>query len=367
MAVTLPFARTLNETPASPERRAAMLADPGFGNYFTDHQIRIAWSRERGWHDAELVPYGPVLLDPAANVLHFAQEIFEGLKAYEQPDRSVATFRPDQNARRLQASARRLALPELPEDLFVESLRLLVEQDRAWVPPAGGEASLYLRPLLFGTTPGLSVHPAAEVEYRLIASPAGSYFAGGLRPVAAWISREFVRAAPGGTGAAKTGGNYASSLAGQVEAHANGCQQVIWLDGVERRYVEEMGAMNLAFVFGEGRSARVVTPSLTGTLLAGVTRDSLLEIGRDLGYGTEERRVSVEEVADGVREGRVTEALACGTGAVVTPIGRIAHDGGSFTIGDGEPGPVTMRLRDTLTAIQRGTAEDVHGWRYRLV
>ncbi|MFZ0218361.1 MAG: branched-chain amino acid aminotransferase [Candidatus Dormiibacterota bacterium] len=363
MTDVLPFTRTPSEHRTSPERRAEILAAPGFGHHFTDHMVQIVWDREQGWHDAAIVPYGPISLDPAATVLHYAQTIFEGLKAYAQPDGSVAAFRADANARRFQASSRRLALPELPPELFVESLRTLVREDRAWVPPAGAEESLYLRPFMFGTTPHLGVEPAADVLYCVIASPSAVYFTSGAKPVRVWISKSYVRAAPGGTGAAKTGGNYAGSLVGQVEAEQHGCSQVVWLDATERRYVEEMGGMNLAFVLGEGPSARVVTPQLTGTLLPGVTRDSLLQIATDLGYGVEERRISVEEWEQGVRGGAITETFACGTAAVVTPVGSVVSDETSFEIGDGEPGPVTLRLRDALTAVQRGLAEDPHGWR----
>ena len=364
MTDVLPVARTGNPHPTSAARRAEILAAPGFGNHFTDHMVQIHWDPARGWHDAALVPYAPLSLDPGATVLHYAQTIFEGLKAYRQPDDSVAAFRPDRNAVRFRNSARRLALPELPDDLFIESLRWLVREDKDWVPPAGGEECLYLRPFMFGTQPGLGVHPSEEVLYLVIASPAASYFAGGsVKPVSVWISDDYVRAAPGGTGEAKCGGNYAGSLAGHQEAIARGYDQVVWLDAVERRYIEEMGGMNIAFVYGSGPNAKVVTPQLTGTLLPGVTRDALLQIARDLGYGAEERRVTVEEWEQGVRSGDITESFACGTAAVVTPIDRAGHTGGTFTIGDGEPGPTTMRLRDTLTAIQRGSAPDPHGWR----
>ena len=318
--------------------------------------VQIHWDRARGWHDAAVLPYAPLAVDPGAMVLHYAQTIFEGMKAYRQPDGSIAAFRPDRNAVRFRNSARRLALPELPEDLFLESLRWLVQEDRDWVPPAGGEECLYLRPLMFGTSAGLGVHPAAEVLYLVIAAPATTYFAGGsLKPVSVWISEDYVRAAPGGTGEAKCGGNYAGSLAGQEDAQARGYDQVVWLDAVERRYVEEMGGMNIAFVYGSGPNAKVVMPQLTGTLLPGVTRDALLQIARDLGYGSEERRISAQEWEQAVRAGDITETFACGTAAVVTPVGRVGHAGGTFTIGDGEPGPTTMRLRDALTSIQRGT------------
>ena len=366
MTLVQPFARTLSSRPTAPERRAEILAQPGFGKFFTDHMVTITWDAERGWHDAKVEPYHTIELDPASSVLHYGQAIFEGLKAYRQPDGSIASFRPWTNAARFRASAVRLALPELPDELFVQSLRELVDVDRDWVPGVG-EESLYLRPLMFATEVFLGVHPSREVTYLLIASPAGSYFPSGLKPVSVWISTEYVRAAPGGTGAAKCAGNYAASLAAQVDAEARGCDQVVWLDAAERRWVEEMGGMNLYFVFGSGPGARLLTPELTGSLLPGVTRDSLLQLGRDLGYEVEERRISADEWGRETASGEITEVFACGTAAVITPVGQVHHADGSFTVGDGEPGPITMRLRDELTAIQRGAAADPHGWMVPLV
>ncbi|APU17022.1 MULTISPECIES: branched-chain amino acid aminotransferase [Actinoalloteichus] len=361
MTSVLPFSRTLNPSPATPERIAEVLANPGFGRHFTDHMVRIDWTADRGWHQAGVLPYAPFEIDPAAMVLHYGQSIFEGLKAYRQADGTVATFRPEDNAARFRSSARRLAMPELPDELFLGSLHELVEVDRHWVPEHA-EESLYLRPFMFSIEIGLGVRPAAEYAYLLIASPAGAYFAGGLNPVTVWLSTEFVRASPGGTGAAKFAGNYAASLLAQAQAAEQGCDQVVWLDAVERRWVEEMGGMNLCFVWGSGADATIVTPELTGTLLAGVTRDSLLRLSRDLGYRTEERRVSVEEWESGVASGEITEVFACGTAAVITPVGGARYEGGSFVIGDGKTGAVTQRLRDALIAIQRGTAPDAHGW-----
>ncbi len=313
------------------------------------------------WHDARVVPYGPFTLDPAAMVLHYGQEIFEGLKAYAQPDGSVATFRPDVNADRLISSADRLGMPRLPPDLFLASLRELVEADRAWVP-TGEEASLYLRPFMFAAEVGLGVRPANKYLYSVIASPAGAYFAGGLKPVSVWWSTEYVRAAPGGMGAAKTGGNYAASLAAQAQAAEQGCDQVVWLDAVERRWVEEMGGMNLFFVFGSGSDAEVVTPELSGSLLPGVTRNSLLQLARDRGYRTTERRISTDEWAKKVDSEELTEVFACGTAAVITPVGSVKHAEGGFDIGGGDPGPLTMELRAALTGLQRGELPDPHGW-----
>jgi branched-chain amino acid aminotransferase len=355
------FTRTPHPSPATPERIAEVLANPGFGMHFTDHMVTIRYNRTQGWHDAKVEPYRPITLDPAAMVLHYGQAIFEGLKAYRQPDGTVASFRPEANASRFRRSARRLAMPELPDDLFLASLRELVDVDRRWVPEQD-EESLYLRPFMISTEVGLGVRPANEYLYVLIGSPAGSYFASGVRPVSVWLSTEYVRAAPGGTGAAKFAGNYAASLVAQAQAAEQGCDQVVWLDAVERRWVEEMGGMNLFFVFGSGADARVVTPELSGALLAGVTRDSLLTLASSLGYQVEERRISTEEWEKKAESGELTEVFACGTAAVITPVGSVKHAEGEFTISGGATGEVSMRLRETLTGIQRGTAPDPHGW-----
>jgi branched-chain amino acid aminotransferase len=250
--------------------------------------------------------------------------------------------------------------------VFIDSLRELIAVDKAWVPPAGGEESLYLRPFIFATESGLGVRPATQYRYMVIASPAGAYFKGGVKPVSVWLSTEYVRASPGGTGAAKFGGNYAASLLAQAEAAENGCDQVVWLDAIERRYVEEMGGMNLFFVFGSGGSARLVTPELSGSLLPGITRDSLLQLASDAGFGVEERRIDVAEWQKKVASGEITEVFACGTAAVITPVSTVKDGNGQFAIGDGKPGEVTMALRDTLTGIQRGTFADTHGWMARL-
>jgi branched-chain amino acid aminotransferase len=366
MTAALSFSRTPNPAPVPAQRRAEILAHPGFGQYFTDHMVTMWWDRELGWHEAAVEPYRGLQLDPAVMVLHYGQEIFEGLKAYRQPDGSIASFRPWSNAARFRNSARRLAMPELPDELFIASLRELIAVDGEWVPPAGGEEALYLRPFMIATEVGLGVRPAVKCEYMLIASPSGPYFRDGVKPVNVWLCTEYVRAAPGGTGEIKCGGNYAASLAAQAQAMQMGCDQVVWLDAVERRWIEEMGSNNLFFVFGEGVNAHLVTPSLTGTLLPGITRDSLLTLGRELGYTTEERRISIEELEKKVESGEITEVFACGTAAVITPIGRVTHAQGEFPIRDGEPGPITMRLRDTLTSIQRGRTPDTHDWMYPL-
>jgi branched-chain amino acid aminotransferase len=328
--------------------------------------VSINYTEGRGWHDAQVLPYGPIELDPSAVVLHYAQEVFEGLKAYRWNNDAIVSFRPEANAARLRRSARRIAIPELPEELFIESLRQLIAVDEKWVPAAGGEESLYLRPFIFATEPGLGVRPANEYRYMVIGGPAGAYFKGGIRPVSVWLSTEYVRASPGGTGAAKFGGNYAASLLAQAEAADHGCDQVVWLDALERRYIEEMGGMNLFFVFGSGGSARLVTPELSGSLLPGITRDSLLQLATDAGFAIEERKIDVEEWRKGVAAGEITEVFACGTAAVITPVSHVKYGDGEFTIADGEPGEVTMALRDTLTGIQRGTFADTHGWMARL-
>ncbi|MEV0748158.1 branched-chain amino acid aminotransferase [Streptomyces sp. NBC_01220] len=351
-----------SSNPLSDAEREAILVKPGFGRYFTDHMVTIKWTEGRGWHDAQLVPYAPLSIDPANMTLHYGQEIFEGLKAYRQPDGTVATFRPEANAERFQRSANRLAMPELPVETFVEACDALVRQDAAWVPAHGGEESLYLRPFMIATEVGLGVRPSNEYLFLVIASPAGAYFPGGVKPVSIWLSEDRVRAVPGGMGDAKTGGNYAASLLAQAEAAAKGCDQVAYLDAVEHKWVEELGGMNLYFVYGN----KIVTPALTGSLLAGITRDSLLRLAADLGYEPEESRVSIDQWRDDTANGTLTEVFACGTAAVITPVGVVKSAGGEWTQGDGTPGPVTMRLRERLLDIQRGTAEDAHGWMHPL-
>ncbi len=356
---------TFKVTPAARRMAAAdrdrILANPGFGRLFSEHMALASWERSRSWHGAEVRPYGPIPMDPGTSVLHYAQAVFEGLKAYRQQDGRIAVFRPEANARRFQRSARRLALPELPEAAFVEAIDLVVSLDAGWVP-AEPEHSLYLRPYMYASEVNLSVHPSDEVTFVLIASPSGSYFPTGVKPVTVWLSEDFSRAAPGGTGEAKTGGNYAGSLLAQAQAAEQGCDQVVWLDAIEHRWVEEMGGMNLFFVFGSGAKARLMTPALTGTLLPGITRDALLTLGKDLGYDVEEGRISVEQWQGGCADGSLSEVFACGTAAVITPVGAAKSARGSWTISQGKPGVVTMRLRQALVEIQRGAAPDAHGW-----
>jgi branched-chain amino acid aminotransferase len=326
--------------------------------------VTIDWSEADGWSDANLNAYGPITLDPATAVFHYGQEIFEGMKAYSQPDGSISLFRPDANAMRFARSAARLALPELSVEEFIETITTLVKQDRKWVPKKVGE-SLYIRPFMFATEVGLGVRPSNKAKYVLIATPAGAYF-NAANAVTVWISTEYVRAAIGGTGEAKCGGNYAASLVAQKQAATKGCDQVVWLDAIERRWVEEMGGMNLYFVKGSGKDATVITPKLTGTLLPGITRDSILTVAKDLGYKVEEVMLSIDDWRDGVASGEITEIFACGTAAVVSAVGAAKSEFGTWTTGDGKPGPITMQIRETLLGIQHGTIEDKHGWNVKV-
>lgn len=356
---------TFTHHPASPtpdEQREAVLADPGFGVRFTDHMVTATWTPHEGWHDAALRPYAPLSLDPAAAVLHYAQAIFEGLKAYRHDDGSVWAFRPEANAERFQASARRLALPVLDTADFVAALDALVTADRSWVPSAP-ETSLYLRPFMFASEAFLGVRPAHEVTFCLIASPAGPYFATGVAGVSIWVSTDYTRAAPGGTGAAKCAGNYAASLLAMQQAADHGCQQVAFLDAVERTWVEELGGMNLFFVHADGT---LVTPALTGTILEGITRSSILTLAAEQGLTVVERAVSLDEWRDGAGSGEIREVFACGTAAVVTPVSRLAWDGGEVRIGDGTPGPVTLQIRRSLVDLQYGRVVDRHGWMHQI-
>jgi len=360
-APPIPLAFQPAETPMPVAERTRRMQKLGFGKVFTEYMVVIPYNSETGWGRGTVKPYGPITLDPAASVLHYGQSIFEGFKAYRQPDGHIKTFRPEANANRFNASARRLAMPELPVERFVQAADELISREREWVPTAVGE-SLYLRPFMIATEAALGVKAAHEYLFLLIASPSGAYFPKGVKPVTVWISENYVRAAPGGTGSAKCGGNYAASLIAQTEASAQDCDQVVWLDAVERRYVEEMGGMNIFFVYQEGGQTTVATPTLTGTLLPGITRLTLLELAKSLGFKAEERRISVEEWQKALQEGRMTEAFACGTAAVITPIGTVKSNHGVWSINKGEPGPVATQLRKTLLDIQHGIAADTHGW-----
>ncbi|GAA1512469.1 branched-chain amino acid aminotransferase [Agromyces terreus] len=348
-----------NEQAKTPEARAEILADPGFGQHFTDHMVDVCWSEKGGWHRPRVTPYGPISLDPAAAVLHYGQEIFEGMKAYRHAEGSIRTFRPYENAARMQRSAKRLALPELPSEIFIESLKKLVEVDGDWVPDAA-ETSLYLRPFMFAKEAFLGVRPSKKVAYYVIASPAGAYFSGGVAPVNIWLSTQYARAGKGGTGAAKTGGNYASSLLPQAEAYEHGCQQVAFLDAEGN--LEELGGMNVVLVKRDGT---LVTPE-SDSILEGITRDSILQLAADRGHTVERRAVHIDEWREGVASGEIVGAFACGTAAVVVPIGRLLADGFEIEHSDSEASALALSLREELTGIQYGRVEDRHGWMLRL-
>ncbi|WP_232491828.1 branched-chain amino acid aminotransferase [Novosphingobium kaempferiae] len=353
----LTFTTLAHPAPVSAEARAAVLANPGFGTNFTDHMVTIDWTEGKGWHDAVIGPRQPIPLDPAASVLHYAQEIFEGLKAYKQADGAIALFRPEANAARFNMSAERLAMPSLPEAVFVEAIEKLVQLDREWIP-AGEGASLYLRPFMIATEAFLGVRPAKQYKFIVIASPAGNYFKSGAPAVSIWVS-DYTRAAPGGTGAAKCGGNYAASLVPQAEAIARGHDQVVFLDAAEHKWIEELGGMNLYFAFDDGT---LLTPELTGTILPGITRDSLLQLAREEGLTVKEGRYSLDQWRADATSGKLVETFACGTAAVVTPVGKVSGRDGEFTIGSGGPGQLTGKLKNRLVSIQRGEAPDTHGW-----
>ncbi|HZJ07592.1 MAG TPA: branched-chain amino acid aminotransferase [Nocardioidaceae bacterium] len=355
-----------SQHPLTSERLGEILANPGFGLHFTDHMFVAEWTPANGWHAARVTGYAPISMDPATAVLHYAQEIFEGMKAYRRPDDSVWTFRPEENAARMTRSARRLALPALPEADFVASVDSLIRMDERWVPDAAGEKSLYIRPFMFASERFLGVRPARHVTFMVIASPAGAYFAKGVKPVSIWLSEEYSRAGVGGMGAAKTGGNYASSLIAQQEATQNGCDQVAFLDTVEKKWVEELGGMNLYFVYDDGS---IVTPALSGSILEGITRSSIIELCGKLGHSVVERALSIDEWRDGVVSGRIVEVFACGTAAVVTPVGTLKWRGGQVNSGGSggeETGPVTRELRQALVDIQYGRADDTFGWMHRV-
>jgi branched-chain amino acid aminotransferase len=357
-----PFAIEKNPAPVSDGRRQRLLESPAFGEVFTDHMATIKYSTDHGWHGAKIGPRQALSLDPSALVLHYAQEIFEGMKAYRLDGGGTGLFRPEQNARRFRHSATRLDMPLLPEELFTESVRALARVDNDWIPSAPGFA-LYLRPFMIATEAVLGVRSSAEYLYCVVASPVGPYFKSGAAAVTLWASDHFTRAAPGGTGDAKCGGNYAASLAAQAEAIREQCDQVVFLDAVERCWIEELGGMNIFFVFADGS---IQTPPLTGTILAGITRESLITMARDLGMTVREEPYSIDQWQEDATSGRLRESFACGTAAVVAPIGRVKGRNHHFTIGDGSPGLVTQRLKAALTDLQFGRAPDPRGWLERL-
>ncbi|GHG01248.1 branched-chain-amino-acid aminotransferase [Deinococcus piscis] len=346
--------------PRSAADREHIMQNLRFGADFSDHMASARWTADTGWSDLQLLPYGPIPLDPSANVLHYAQEVFEGLKAYRHADGSIWLFRPMFNAGRLAASCRRMALPELPAEDFLASLVDLIRTDHEYVPHIEG-GSLYLRPFIFGDGAGLGVKPSTSARYLCIASPSGPYFKNGFAPVSIWVTQQYHRAGPGGIGAAKTGGNYAASLLPQQEAQAQGYEQVCYLDSVHGTNLEELGGMNVFVVRADGK---VQTPRLTGTILEGGTRSSIIQLLRDAGRQVEETAINFSELAEDIRRGAVTEMFACGTAAVVTPIGRLGFEGGEVELSQGT---VTQEVYGTLTGIQYGRVEDRHGWMYRVM
>ncbi len=339
---------------AKPEKGAPL----GFGHIFTDHMFVMNYTEGMGWHDARIVPFDNISLSPASMVFHYGQEMFEGLKAYKGEDGTVYLFRPDMNAKRANASNNRLCIPEIPEEDFVQAVKAVVDVDRDWIPEEAG-TSLYIRPFVIATDNFLGVAPSKTYLFMVILSPSGAYYASGLAPVGIWIEDEYVRAVKGGIGYAKTGGNYAASLAAQVKAHDGGYSQVLWLDGVERKYIEEVGAMNIVFKI----SGKIVTPALNGSILPGITRNSVLKLCRDWGYEVEERKISVDELVEAAHNGTLEEVFGTGTAAVVSPVGKLRYKDEVFNIGDGGIGELTQKLYDEITGIQWGKREDPNGWR----
>lgn len=330
----------------------------GFGHIFTDHMFVMNYTEGKGWHDPRIVPYGEISIEPSAMVFHYGQSMFEGMKAYRGADDSIYLFRPDMNAKRANQSNQRLCIPEIPEDMFVEAVKAVVDVDRDWVPSDPG-TSLYIRPFVIATDAFLGVAPSKTYLFMVILSPSGAYYESGLEPVGIWIEDEYVRAVKGGMGFAKTGGNYAASLIAQVKAHDSGYSQVLWLDGVERKYIEEVGAMNICFKI----SGKVVTPMLNGSILPGITRNSILQVCRDWGYEVEERRISVDELVAAAKDGTLEEVFGTGTAAVVSPVNKLRYEDDVMNIGDGSIGELTQKLYDELTGIQWGEREDTRGWR----
>ena len=330
----------------------------GFGHIFTDHMFVMNYTEGKGWHDPRIVPYGEISIEPSAMVFHYGQSMFEGMKAYRGKDDTIYLFRPDMNAKRANQSNQRLCIPEIPEDVFVEAVKAVVDVDRDWVPSDPG-TSLYIRPFVIATDAFLGVAPSKTYLFMVILSPSGAYYESGLEPVGIWIEDEYVRAVKGGMGFAKTGGNYAASLIAQVKVHDSGYSQVLWLDGVERKYIEEVGAMNICFKI----SGKVVTPMLNGSILPGITRNSILQVCRDWGYEVEERRISVDELVAAAKDGTLEEVFGTGTAAVVSPVNKLRYEDDVMNIGDGSIGELTQKLYDELTGIQWGEREDTRGWR----
>ncbi|MDD5936258.1 MAG: branched-chain amino acid aminotransferase [Clostridiales bacterium] len=328
-----------------------------FGTIFTDHMFLMNYETGKGWHDARIVPYGPIQLDPSAMVFHYGQEMFEGLKAYKSDDGRTILFRPDKNAERAINSNKRLCMPEISVDDFIQAVEAIVKVDEKWIPTKPG-TSLYIRPFMFATDPFLGVRPSDTYLFAIILSPVGAYYPEGLNPVKIWIEDDYVRAIKGGIGEAKTGGNYVASLAAQVKAHEEGYSQVLWLDGKERKYIEEVGAMNIFFKI----KGKIVTPMLNGSILPGVTRNSAIELCKSWGLEVEERRVSAEELYEASKDGSLEEVFGTGTAAVISPVGHLRFEDHDMQIGDGGIGEISQRLYDTITGIQLGKLEDKFGW-----
>ena len=341
----------------NPKKKPAKGEKLGFGKVFTDHMFLMNYTEGQGWHDARIVPYDKLVLDPSSMVFHYGQEMFEGLKAYRGADGKVRLFRPDMNAKRANASNKRLCIPEIPEEDFVEAIKAVVKVDEDWVPEADG-TSLYIRPFIIATDAFLGVAPSKTYLFVIILAPSGAYYENGLAPVGIWIEDDYVRAVRGGMGFAKTGGNYAASLAAQVKAHDDGYSQVLWLDGVERKYIEEVGAMNIFFKI----SGKIVTPVLNGSILPGITRNSVIQMCKSMGYEVEERKVSVDELIDAAHTGKLEECFGTGTAAVISPVGKLRYVDEVFTINNNEIGEVSQKLYDTLTGIQWGKCEDKFNW-----
>ncbi len=346
---------------ATPKEKPAKGAKLGFGHVFTDHMFVMEYTEGIGWHDARVVPFENISLSPAAMVFHYGQEMFEGMKAYKGEDGSTYLFRPDMNAKRTNETNKRLCIPLIPEEDFVQAVETVVKVDEDWIPTDEG-TSLYIRPFIIATDEFLGVAPSKTYKFIVILSPSGAYYASGLAPVGIWIEDEYVRAVKGGMGFAKTGGNYAASLIAQVKAHDSGFSQVLWLDGVERKYIEEVGAMNIFFKI----NGKVVTPALNGSILPGVTRNSVIAVCKHWGYDVEERKVSVEELVNAAQTGELEEVFGTGTAAVVSPVGKLRYKDDVMTIGGGEIGELTQKLYDEITGIQWGKRDDPFGWRIKV-
>lgn len=349
------------ELTKSPKAKPTDESNLGFGHIFTDHMFIMDYETGKGWHDARIVPYGPLDLMPSAMCLHYAQEVFEGLKAYRTANDEIQLFRPEENFKRLNVSNQRLVIPEIDPEFCVEALNKLVNIEKDWVPHTDG-ASLYIRPFIIACDPFLGVRPADTYKFIIILSPSGAYYSTGLNPVSIYVEQNYVRAVKGGMGFTKTGGNYAASLAGQDEAHKQNYSQVLWLDGIEKKYVEEVGSMNIFFII----DGELVTPELQGSILSGITRKSVIELAKSWGLKVSERRIAIQEVADAYDAGKLDEVFGTGTAAVISPVGTLKWGDKVMTINDNKIGPVSQKIYDTMTGMQYGKLEDKFGWIYKV-